>query len=395
MYRFLLFLFFLLIIHLGLAMPTPEKIVGGSPHKLCCDTDPAPIPKSQVIKLIKLHRIDKDTKFLYEVMSNPSIRMIIYFDRSINHGGKFLYDKQITNITEQHGRNIFYQLAVMNNYSITKYPKKDDYRINIYFVDKNTPHKEIHGTIITKNYYNTVIGAKLMLNENSLNILKYQDLDRFNAHGMKDSRSMMNTFINIVHKNIPLIEQEEMLCVHGFISYYLGLRPMQDIDCNINTSRLSKVFSEFNWIDLMDLRKISKPTQRLLSYNNIPDVNTLLHNPKNYMYVLGIKCISLDINMRQRYIRQRPKAVSEIITFNVLNSKTYPVPPIPDQYILSSDSSSQIMSLKIKEFKLTGKLYPVDKKKFLNVILYYLKSIYKIYRFDNAEELQEYITTFG
>ena len=110
------------------------------------------------------------------------------------------------------------------------------------------------------------------------------------------------------------------------------------------------------------------------------------------MYILGIKCISLDINMLRRYVRQRPKAVAEIITFNILNpSNAYPVPPIPTKFILGLNGITQIMQLAIEKFNIKGDIQPVDKNKYLKTMLYYLKTLYRINKFKNIEDLRKYI----
>lgn len=391
-----IFILFLLVIYLRRSTST-IRLTGGYTRypKFCCDVDPIPMTKSQVVQKIKSPNIDKDTKFLYKVMSEPNIRMIISFDKSIVVNN-IIYRKKVTNINEQHGRNIFYQLAVMNGHSIEAYPRKDNYSIDVYFVDSiDTKNEDV---IITTNFYNTVIGAKLMLNKNSLEVLKYQNLDNFNAYRMKDSRSMLNKFINILNEDCSLAKQEDIICYHGIIAYYLGLRPITDVDCSVKDDKVYATLRNYDWIDPVNLLALSEQKERwvqsVLDSTKLKNFDEIMYNPKNYMYILGIKCFSLDINMIQRYFRQRPKAVGEIIAFNTLNKKQYPIPPIPNIYVLS-DRNTQIMELEIELFKFTDDTYPVDKNRYLKTILYYLRSLYKIYKFNNIHELEEYLIKYS
>ena len=386
----LIFLLFLLVIYIKC---TKVKLTGGSKcnsayrftryPKFCCDIDPIPMTK-----IPKLQGLDNDTKFLYKVMSDPSMRMIVSFDKSIVVNN-IIYRKKISSIDEQHGRNIFYQLAIMNNYPIQDYPRKSNYDIYVYFINK----KDAKDGFVTTNFYNTVVGAKLMLNKNSIEVLKYQNLDRFNAYRMKDSRSMLNTFINILNEDFSLAEQENIICYHGIIAYYLGLRPTTDIDCTTNDSKIYKTLKKYDWIDPVNLRVPAGKEfwiQGVLNNTKLKSFDEIMYNPKNYMYILGIKCFSLDINMVQRYYRQRPKAVGEIVTFNILNNKQYPIPPIPKIYILSN-RNTQITELEIELFKFKDTQHPIDKKRYLGTMLYYLKSLYKINKFNNIHELEEYL----
>ena len=358
--------------------------------KFCCDTDPKPISKEEYNKLIST-TTNEDTKFLYKVMTNPSIRVLSFFDDD-SYSGKYLYKKKINNISEKQGKNIYYQISIMNDYPTDKYPKKSNYSITVYFIDDKTVP---NASLITKNFYNTIIASKLFLNKNSIDILKYQDLDNFNSFKMKDSRISFNTFLNFINTEISLYDQEKILGIHGILAYYLGLRKMKDIDLFVNNDRvLTNKILAFDKYDTSNISRFEKINifESLFNYRielliKNKKIENIFTDSKNYLYFFGLKCISLDHNMKLRYIRQRPKAISEIIAFNSKNpEKQYPVPKIPKyKYKLPSSLSSVLAYDMENEYEVLRKVLnidiepnPVDQKEFNKTISYYLKSLYGI-----------------
>ena len=367
--------------------------------KFCCDTDPKPIIKSELSK----QSLDKDTKFLYKVMSNPKMRAIVIFDGPTPKGGSWAYEKIICNITQKQGRNIYYQIAIMNDYDIDDYPKKDNYKIQVYFTCAVC---EDNGHLIIKNFYNTVLAAKLFLNKNSIDILKYQDLNRFNNFKMRDSRIKFNTLLNLMNDKLTLFEQEKLIAIHGMISYMLGLRNMSDIDMNCNNDE--EVVNKMNVtldfeLDIMNINPDSSDINtiqyisKIKSIINTDNINCIFTDPNNYFYFYGLKCISLDINMKSRYIRQRPNAIAEIIAFNLKNpNNKYDLPEIPT-YTLTFDKKSKVYPnsepfLQISREKKEKIKELVNKEGFLIGILRYLKTNYQVFEFKSIDQLEKLFT---
>lgn len=353
--------------------------------KFCCDTNPNPMSRKEYNKLISTTTND-DTKFLYKVMTNPNIRVLSFFDDD-SYKGKYLYKKKINNISEKQGKNIYYQISIMNDYPTNQYPKKSDYSITVYFIEDATAP---NASLITKNFYNTIIASKLFLNKNSIDILKYQDLDNFNSFKMKDSRIMINTYLNLLNEEVSLYEQEYIMALSGVISYILGLRKIKDIDLDIYYKN-DKVINTLSSIPFIDSGVIGVPNSKdvmdslfnakvthILKIKNIKNVFT---DSNNYFYFLGIKCLSLDNNMKYRQYRKSPKAIAEIIAFNMKNpKKQFKVPDIPSNtYLYPEDQKSY------NEYELLKTMFdvdlntsPINQKEFNKTVVYYLKSLYGI-----------------
>ena len=362
--------------------------------KFCCDDDPIPLTPDQYKLLIERENLDEDTKFLHQVLHDSNIRVIVEFDTS-NFQGKTLYTKKLTNICEKHGRNIYYQIAVMNDYSLHDYPKKDKYNINVYFITNDDQKNKMY----TKNYYNTVVAAKLFLNTNSIEFLKYQDLDRFNSFQMKNTRIMFNTLLNFLNINADLYDQETVISFHGIISYFLGLRMANDIDMNtINNKNLYHKLLQNITTDIIDYsdnddftRYAIKKDMADYKLNNICD---LFFDPKNYMYFLGLKCYSLELHLKSRYIRNRPNAIAEIIALDYKTTLNYPLPKIPDKnYIVSFGKWKDIIPETQKKYlpsqdDLNIEENKINKERFLSTIKFYLFKKYNLSL--SLEEIKKY-----
>ena len=403
----------------------PKKYLYNKYPKFCCNKDPKPLfridnldkpwqdvadiiinkldPTDQIKNIIENiddKSVKDDTKFLYYLMCNPNIECIVSFGKELNNI-KYIYKKELKDIN--YAKNIYYQIAIMNsnNLNILKNMKSVDKPMNIYIYFCDKPNKLDSSDMIfcINKFYNLILAGKLFLNKNSLELIKYQDLKSFNMFDKKDSRIKLNSLLNFMNQELSLKEQESIQCFHGIITYYLGLRNLTDIDYLTLDKNIIDKCNNINILDgnLFTKDNIIMYNARLHRFQYINNIDGL-YNPDNYGYIFGIKCITLDNNMRSRYIRQRPKAISEIIAFNNRNyNKKYKIPRIPEYKYIKPDNSTYETDLTIL---VSDKIDPgyrkklneekMNKDKFIKVTRCYLKKSYKInMSFDELKNILE------
>ena len=126
---------------------------------------------------------------------------------------------------------------------------------------------------ITDNNDETVQIANLILNNNSIDLLKNGTPDKY-----KEINILINEFKNIVNKENMNLD-DFIIDSSGIIAIY-GLREANDLD----------FLSNYN-IKISDSR-IDKHNSFLKYHNN--SLNEILYNPKNYLYYNNVKFITLN-----------------------------------------------------------------------------------------------------
>lgn len=281
----------------------------------------------------KLVSSNDDTKFLYDLMTNKDMRMIIIFDNDDHKVPEHYWYKKEIVVSENQGRGIYYQVAniIGGDIDVDDYPKKNNYNIYIYFLCGDY---EGDSKFVTNNFRDTVILAKLFLNDNSLDAIKYQNFSKFTSKKFQDNWKIINSFINKVYDTISLYQQEQFVVVHGVITSFLGLRPANDIDIAIyDNHTLARKLSNIKIpleVDVLvydgNLYRQAKDSH----IHGIKNIQELFFNKNKYMYINGIKCHSVFTNLQSRFARKRPNAVAEIIAFNQYNPENkYRIPVLP------------------------------------------------------------------
>jgi len=402
--------------------------------KFCCDKDPDPmfeigdlkwdkdddtiLEKMDLLDMKEV--IDEDTRFLYYLMCSPKMKCLVSFNKKLDEKN-YIYKKELKDI--DYYKNIFYQVGLMNlSNDITKHSKIfDEYmddvldglpkKINIYiyfFEDPTKINKQYNEKLIIENsnFYNLILIGKLVLNKNSLEFLQVQDLNGFNAKDKMLSRIKLNSYIKYLNTKVSLLNQTKITTHHGILTYYIGLRGISDLDVIIynDDEKLNDIDKYLKYVGIDKFTKDSYDTSlaHIIERNSnhtYPNIKYYYGNLKYFGYIFGITCVNLYYNMRSRFTRQRPKALAEIIAFNNKNPKyKYPLPPLPQfKYIYSyGNTKTYITDLdiilcqkdpalrKAHPNMLTDRK-PINKYKFLNTILFYLKTSYNIKHFNKSK----------
>ena len=384
---FLIFLLFIFIYTFSIQR-SPRTVCFDGGNKKNKDIKVKPLTKEEYNELISLSsNLDDDTKILYKLLLDDTMRAIVYFDDNHVPPQFPWYKRKVENVSKKQGKAIFYQVMSALGNSTYDYPERDNYNIYIYFL-----HDPINTKLTTKNFFQTVILAKLFLNKNSIEFTKYQDIDRYSKLGIEENIKELKDIIKLFYQKFSLFEQEKILFIHGTITSFLGLRNSGDIDIAI--------YEDEDIGKKMDKLKINKEIEYLIHYSSgkndltkykdlfkLNDIKELFLDHNNYMYVFGIKCWSLEKNLKSRSLRNRPNSVTEIVAFNYLNpNNLYPIPSPPERvYYIRKKGTNENPVMKIKPLEESQldklevvKEYPTDRTMWINVIKKRLKERYDI-----------------
>ena len=377
--------------------------------------------KSLIKKELDIDNIKNtlDNKMLYYILCRPNSKIIVSTKKLDNIGKKSFYMKFV---------NLFLTYQIVDNFKImlslfnyNKYEyingipfsKGDELFIYFYEDDLNDTDvsKETKNILIkTDNFMETIMYAKMLLNENTYKYLDIQNLR--NIWRYKDSINKYIKFVEYIYKNMTLLEIEFLILSSGIVTFYLGVREFGDFDIfiynNEYTQTIYKKLTDSNFeLDICTLSKLIKykeqPVTCLFLENifkesmkymdNINNYNELYFNPICFVQFFGIKIINPRYNIFWRYIRARPSSMSELIAMIIKLKIKVPLFEIPKYnyetlYFVNNPNSKETVKRSPSEYqfyldaiklkKTSNKQIPLNENKFIKTTKYYLKQKYNI-----------------
>ena len=403
-----------------------------APYKLLSSTLKTDYYKKQ----IKSGKINDDI-FLKYLMCRPKMRIYI-FDKQQDFIEEFVdidYYKKII-LNQKKYSNLILQLkSITQKFDDIKVKTQQVHHLHIFFTEEDISKKyELEGNpellYQSKSFIESIINAKLLLNENSLKYLEYQRFDRIIK--FKKSILKFNKFMVWMYKNMSLFELEIIITWSGIVSYSFGLRDFNDFDLfteltnKNNYNKITKKFLTLRDKDLdIDIPDLNKKNNKLILHLYIYKIQTdslklisnkqytnsyIYYNPKFYYYFYGLKLPNLITNTYYRFIRGRSSQCAELISYNKILNINIPIPKIPnnkyyidryinshkqqeDYYIHDKEYDYYINAAKAIEFEPKIMKETVNHLKYSKLVSNYLKNKYRFNMSEN--EVLNYLTKYG
>jgi len=115
------------------------------------------------------------------------------------------------------------------------------------------------------------------------------------------------------------------------------------------------------------------------------DIEEIMFNPKRHFYFMGLKFMTLDLDIQKRIQRFRPASLANVLAISKLLGRNIKIPNIPRTYYKSQGIAEKITT-------------PEQENKFLETIQFRLKSRYridvsldelrKIFNFENEKKIK-------
>jgi hypothetical protein len=192
--------------------------------------------------------------------------------------------------------------------------------------DKNIRGNDI--IHINDYFYQTIEYSQMILNKNTLNVIKEQSIDKMINGFFSDSNLKYQTFRNAIYSNFSLLEISRIVVIGGLILYAYGLRKFTDIDAIFSKTQSSdsqyekyiesiiydNFISKNTKISFIDLQKeesqhwkesLTEKNKQLFDATNIKSSTDLITNPFNHFYFQGIKLYKLETEVLRKFMRIR------------------------------------------------------------------------------------------
>jgi len=339
---------------------------------------------------------DADEMILQYIKCRDKIKIVTLFEnQKIN--GDIYYEKEIE-LDKKSLVNLLYQLYAHTD-------KISDYAILNKMADKitgtqikvavveNLEEGSIKGEHhITQSFIEAIEIGQLYFCQNSLDFLKRQILDRHMAFYMRSCRFKINTFKNWMMENIYLLDQIRFLTYSSAILYSYGLRRCNDFDEYFHwvptsyatpdlVNKINTYFfnenTKFPFIDLA-MKGQGKWVkdggmehwdkwflEDLPQMVGAKDIEQIIYDPKYHFYFMGLKCMTLELDIKKRLDRSRPASIANVIATGKLLNMGIDIPDVPRLY-----------------YKMQGVMEKIDtpekEEAFLHTIKCRLKQNYRI-----------------
>jgi hypothetical protein len=192
--------------------------------------------------------------------------------------------------------------------------------------DKNIRGNDI--IHINDYFYQTIEYSQMILNKNTLHLLKEQKIEKLINGFFSDSNLKFQTFRNALYSNFSLLEISRIVIIGGLILYAYGLRKFTDIDAIFSKTHTTEseyekylesiIYDNFvskdTKIPFIDLQKegskhwkesLTEKNKQLFDATNIKDTTDLITNPNNHFYFQGVKLYKLETEILRKFMRIR------------------------------------------------------------------------------------------
>jgi hypothetical protein len=241
-------------------------------------------------------------------------------------------------------------------------------KIDLMTINDNVEITFIFVKSIPKNYYNTIELAEIILNQNTLHLLKHQDCRLISLPFMGNSLLFINTLKNWINKNFTLLEQERLILFGDIVLNAYGVKKINKIEgifisLDNDSSEYDKnienlIFDTFiNKETCFHFTKITKENtkeynkyhkdiiEKMKKKAGVENTKDLISNPNNFFYYHGLKLVSIDLNIIYMNFQKDIDLKTDVVMTNVINKNIL-------SRLISYDKNKKIIHTN-KKFKLT------------------------------------------
>lgn len=312
-------------------------------------SDPIALHKYNYIKIS-----ERDVIMNYYMKCRKNMRIIISnineYIKTLEDNIKISYIKNIYFTKDEYKSLLFF--LNKNNYTefinnINQTHISDNNEICFIFYEYDITNKfEIKDIIYhTENFIETIELGEMILNENSIKLIKQLKLNDFTSSFMGRTNLFIQTMRIWQNQNLSILEKERLLLTGDIYYSTYGLKSSSNINgiyvsrnSSLDNTEYEKYLEKIIMSDLTDLNskiffmnitkensnsynKINKYCiDKLISSGKISNSLDLIMEPKNYYYYCGLKIVDIEINLEfENFYTKKDALVSDYIVLNTIN----------------------------------------------------------------------------
>jgi hypothetical protein len=317
-------------------------------------SEPIALHKYNYIKIS-----ERDVIMNYYMKCRKNMRIIITnvneYVKTLEDNIKISYIKNIFFTKDEYKSLLFF--LNKNNYtefinnindinSINYKNISDNNELCFIFYESNLNKFEIKDIIHhTQNFIETIELGEMILNENSIKLIKQMKLNDFTSSFMGRTNLFIQTMRIWQNQNLSLLEKERLLLTGDIYYSTFGLKSTNNINgifisrnSSLDETEYEKYLEKIIMSDLTDsnskiffmnitkensksYNKINKYCiDKLISNGKISNSLDLIFDPKNYYYYCGLKIVDIEINLEfENFYTKKDVLVADYIVLNIIN----------------------------------------------------------------------------
>lgn len=224
-------------------------------------------------------------------------------------------------------------------------PTKREIRNDLMNVSGLSKNKDIRGNDvvhINDFFYQTVAYSQILLNENTLKMLEYQNVKNITHKLFTESRLKMQTFKKWCTQNLSPLELERILVMGGSVLFSHGVRVSNDIDAVLidvgnkesqSEQELAELLNDnfgkeetkffFSDVGIENHTKYWKESwteknNKVLNYFDIDSLMEITTNPTNHYYFSGFKLYLPKYEIYRKLQRNRKQDHADFLMLTTL-----------------------------------------------------------------------------
>lgn len=294
-----------------------------------------------------------DDVILTYISCRVDAKILIIFNDSLDDVSGLIHKKMV-NMSRKAIISLFHQIGynLFSTYSqvvkrVSSYNFPEINKVNIYIYEGGYTPRDNMKYIMNRDFAELMLISRIFLNNNSLKLLEMQILERLYSLRDTECRNIIDKCIN-VNKGISMEDSNGMIITSGAVLYVYGLRECSDVDIFYKGINEVPKILEVDWKEIENYLVIDVCGEKI-------NRETSLLDSRYYMYYMGIKIYTLDMEMSLRRMRtNRPRAIGDVIGVNELLGLNYKIPSIKKDY----------SGFKLKKFKDAAKVIAYQLRKF-------------------------------
>ena len=187
---------------------------------------------------------------------------------------------------------------------------------------------------INDYHFQTIEYSHIILNNNTIELIKKQDVRKFNDKKIMQTNLMTQTFRKWMYSNLTQLEIIRVIIMGSITLHSYGIRKSNDFDgfiLNKNMELEEKELEQLLYTDLInESTKMyfadfgipnskywrdawEEKNKKIFDYTGIPNLHESVLNPRYHMYFCGLKIYTIDFELTRKILRHRKQDYADFI----------------------------------------------------------------------------------
>lgn len=308
------------------------------------------IPTESIVALLSKYGIIHYTKIINLTKKAIFNLMFLMYDEfTITQRLKFIKDKlDYTKIKEGNNNPItFIFFDNIYNHKLAGQGSQAKREIRTELLSMCKKYMNINDNIrgndlihINDTFHQTITYAETILNDNSIKLLEFQNIEGVIDPFFMEAHFKIQTFRKWLFENLSPLEQSRVIVMGGVVFYTCGFKKSGDIDAafvNVSSSVVeeeklanlinpnfnvkgTKFFFAGMEMEGSEFWRWDQQNKEIFEVANVENLLTISTNPRYHYYFQNLKCYTLGIEIVRKLFRNKYNDYADLLMLSINHS---------------------------------------------------------------------------